>query len=649
MIIKKRIVRFCWLLFLCVSVQSFSQLPEIKLSTYKEKYKGEDVVYLKYNEYLFIEPKNEELNIDDKTENSLLFLTESSTYYAQQKISHVQHVSDIDEIDAYTLVPKEKGGYKKVRVDEFTKSSNTSEDVFYDDVNTTSFFFPQPNIGAIGVLNYTEKIKDPHFLSRFFFAAGHPVEEATFSIKVHKSVDLKFVLRNPANDIVFTDRTEGNFKVYTWTRRNIEKLKAEDNAKSIAYETPHLIIYIASYQGKTANHKVLPDTRGLYDYCYSLLDKGIEAPDAELLKVIDSVTNGAKTPLEKVKRVYDYIQESIHYIAFEDGLGGFIPRKPNLVCNRKYGDCKDIANLICTMLNQVGVPAYHTWVGTQSIPYKFSEYPIMGVANHMIAAVRIEDKWYFLDGTAKFLSLKYPSGFIQGKQAMIGISKDSFLLVDIPVVDANTNITKHELQVSFNGDTLQGTGHRMMDGLSRCNIISEAYYVPEKKRNEFWENYLELAQNNCKLDQIEITGLNGRDSVLNFRYHFKVPKYVTHFEDEVYVNMNLLKIWNSGEIQIETRSREMMFDETYTTEIVSHLNIPEGYEISKLPANASCDKGKFKFVFTYEQRGNTIVYTQKYIFNTLELNKPDFKPWNELIQQVQKAYRQTVSLKKKRN
>ena len=129
-----------------------------------------------------------------------------------------------------------------------------------------------------------------------------------------------------------------NFKIYTWTRKNITKLKAEDQAKSIAYETPHIIVYIASYQGKTKKHKVLENTQGLYKYCYSLLDKGLETPDAALKRITDSVVQNVTTDLEKLQKIYYYVQDNINYIAFEDGLGGFIPRKPTLVCSRKYGD-----------------------------------------------------------------------------------------------------------------------------------------------------------------------------------------------------------------------------------------------------------------------------------------------------------------------
>jgi transglutaminase-like putative cysteine protease len=630
--------------FLIPAAPLLAQADKIDFQKIKEKHKDDDIVYLKYFRELTIGIDGEDLVIRDAHQSEMLFLNEKSSVYAQQSISYVNHVSEIEDIDAYTMVPKDKGGYKKVPVRDYKDASNTSSDVFFDDVNEKSFVFPQPVTGAIGVINYTELFKDPHFLNKFYFATGWPIEESRLRIKFNKNVNLKYIMENNSEDIVFEESEEGNNKVYTWKRKNVDKLKYEADAKSVAYETPHVIIYIASYEGKEKVHKVLENTRGLYKYCYSLLKKGLEEPDAEVKHICDSLISGVTDDHEKIRRIYSYVQENIKYIAFEDGLGGFIPRKPSLVCNRKYGDCKDIASLICAMLNYSGVKAYHTWVGTSSIPYKFSEVPVMGVANHMIASVYMDNRWYFLDGTAKFLSYRYPSGFIQGKQAMIGISKDSFVLADIPVIPASVNMTSINLNIAVAGDTVKGSGMRKVDGLTRCNLGEMVYYVEGSKLQERWESYLELGQNNCKVDNIKITGLKDRDSLMEFTFDFNIPKYVTHLENEIYVNLNLVRLWEGTDVDLDKRTRDYMFDETRGNEMNFVFTIPKGYTVTRIPAPMKIDKGDFGFDFSYEKKGNTIIYHQKYWYNSLFLNKPEFAAWNETVEMVHKAYRQTLVL-----
>ena len=63
------------------------------------------------------------------------------------------------------------------------------------------------------------------------------------------------------------------------------------------------------------------------------------------------------------------------YVAFEDGMGGFVPREAGLVCSRRFGDCKDMASILTAMNRAAGIPAYFTWLGTRDLPYTFSGTP----------------------------------------------------------------------------------------------------------------------------------------------------------------------------------------------------------------------------------------------------------------------------------
>ena len=49
------------------------------------------------------------------------------------------------------------------------------------------------------------------------------------------------------------------------------------------------------------------------------------------------------------------LQNNINYVAFEDGLGGFIPRGAASVCDKRYGDCKDKSLLLVTLLRDEGL------------------------------------------------------------------------------------------------------------------------------------------------------------------------------------------------------------------------------------------------------------------------------------------------------
>ena len=618
--------------------------PAIDLNAYQTKYKDDDIVFLKDEEECTIDLSGNEVKIKNRSYSEMLFLQGKSSKYGQRDISYVNYFSEIIDLKAYTLLPNGKGGYKKLKVSEFEERKNTSEGVFYDDVNVKSFNFQQPEPGAIGVTDYTEKMKDPHFLGKFYFALGAPIEHSSFTVKVHKDIDLKYVLKNPGTDIVFTETREGNYNIYKWTRENAPKVKGEGQAKAVSYEIPHVIIRIASYKSKTGKIKVLETTKDLYDYCYSLLNKGFEPASDEIKRVTDSLTNNITDPVAKVKNIYYYIQNHMKYIAIEDGLGGFIPRSPSLVFSRKYGDCKDLATLLCSMMQYAGLEAYPTWIGTNDIPYRFDQEPVMGVANHMIAALWLNNRWYFIDGTADFMSWEYPSDFVQGKQAMIGISADSFQLAMVPVVSIETNCTIDSIFCKISGDTIMGSAVKSMDGLPRCTLSSSLNSVQDARMDEVLERILELGQNNCRITNIKSSGMHGRDSVLRFAYNYKIPKYVNKNGSRLYVNLNLERTWDNSEIELENRTREFIFDQVVSYKRYIEFEIPSGYSLPKLPSDYTVDSEKYGFKFTYTQSGSKIIYTQNYWFNVLEIKKSEFEEWNKLIEKLYKAYSQTVVL-----
>ncbi|MEI9945444.1 MAG: transglutaminase-like domain-containing protein [Chitinophagaceae bacterium] len=97
---------------------------------------------------------------------------------------------------------------------------------------------------------------------------------------------------------------------------------------------------------------------------------------------------------KRSKRFFNWVQHNIRYIAFEDGIAGFKPAKANDVLNKKYGDCKGMANLTRGLLQALGFDARLCWIGTNYIAYDYST-PSMAVDNHMICALIYNGKKIF--------------------------------------------------------------------------------------------------------------------------------------------------------------------------------------------------------------------------------------------------------------
>src|SRR5690606_20483038 len=137
--------------------------------------------------------------------------------------------------------------------------------------------------------------------------------------------------------------------------------------------------------------------------------------------------------IEKIKAIYYWVQDNIRYVAFEDGLAGFIPDNCQNVYQKLYGDCKGSANLLKEMLILAGFDARLVWIGTRDIIPLSASIPSIATSNHMIAAVEHNGDWLYLDGTTSFQPIGEYQDQIQGQETMIeGVGKDDFILSKVP-------------------------------------------------------------------------------------------------------------------------------------------------------------------------------------------------------------------------
>ena len=76
-----------------------------------------------------------------------------------------------------------------------------------------------------------------------------------------------------------------------------------------------------------------------------------------LWDLLDDMYFSATSERDKVKAVYGYVVQKTRYVALEFGIEGFRPRRCAQTVARGWGDCKDKATVIVTLLRELGIPA----------------------------------------------------------------------------------------------------------------------------------------------------------------------------------------------------------------------------------------------------------------------------------------------------
>lgn len=625
---------------------SFSALAQAD-AVLLERFPKEDVVYLEMSEYLDISIIGDSLNIKNKVKERAHYLTSNDLSMSRERIYYTSF-SEIQDLSAYTEVPNGKKS-KKVAVTDFQVKAATSGGVFFDDNKKMEFLFPGIMTGATTQMEYTENIKDPRMLGLFFFNYYVPVLKAEYSVSFPPEVKVAYVLMgNNTDKIKFKESKLNNGNVlYTWTAENLPKLKFEGNAPSRTYFDPHIILHITTAKLAGKEMPILRNTDDLYAWYYSLVETINPEGEAELKAIVNEAIKGKNTQREKAEAVFKWVQANINYIAFEDGMGGFIPRNAIDVCTKKYGDCKDMANLLTQMLNLAGLEAHMTWIGTRSKPYSYKTVPTPIVDNHMITALFLDGDTLFLDATGKYQTIDLPTDMIQGKEALIGIDKDKYVVKHVPIIPMEVNKVMDSVHLVIKGTDLKGSGSAKWEGYPKVDA-AYGYYKKDKADDQMFVTALITKGNNkFKTDKYTMNNPLDASVPLVIDYECTIPDYVKSVAGKYYIGFNMDKMLNTQPIDKEKRTYSLEFDYKLDNNLITAIELPEGYEVEYIPTSTEYHNDQFGFKITYVKEGNTIKQVKRVYINTLMLEATQFDNWNEFLAQLNKAYKETLVLTKK--
>jgi transglutaminase-like putative cysteine protease len=607
----------------------------------QKQFPGEKAVLLNKSLQYNINIKNGQPYVESHETQQIEYLLGTATaYMGQYGFSH----SDFQKLltyEAYTRTPNDK----KLKVSEFKTITDKEDFVFYDDVKETTFNFPAVEPGAIGNLDVSWHNTDPHLLSPYYFTNYMPAVNSELKLTVSKDISLKYKLIGlDTNNITVTVDNKHSGTVYTFQYKNCPSDKRYPDAPEFAWYSPHVIFYIENYKDDKGNVvPYLSNTNDLYKLQYGFIKTVNTTIDPGLKHIVDSLTLKLTTPESKAKSIYSWVQHNIKYVAFEDGMGGFVPRDAGMVCSRRFGDCKDMASILTEMMTAAKIPAYFTWIGTRDLPYKFSNVPLPLVSNHMICAIKLNGEFIFLDGTDPTCVFGLTPSGIQDKEAMIGISENEFKIVKVPVIAKEKNTVADTTWMELTKDGIKGKIKRDLRGYYAMNTYGHMMYWKDKDMKENMKDNFERGSNKFKLDTFKIEKKETNNEIV-LNGEFTLPDYAKKLGTEYYLNLNLFKFFQNEQIDYPKRKMPIEHDFKWVRKYITMLKIPEGYKVTYLPQSKSFHNKVWGFEMQYTQKGNWITLTQEFDNESLMLDNDQFEQWNKVLENLLPLYKETLSL-----
>ncbi|MHA3786745.1 transglutaminase-like domain-containing protein [Flavobacterium hauense] len=566
-----------------------------------------------------------------------------------EKLMNINHRADIQKYEFYDSESELEDFAIKFRNDKSTAfpikdEFYKSDDLFFNDYRVKYMNVDFPVQGYTYNYELKKKYKDVKYFTTLYFHDTYPTLKKQFTITVPNWLEIDIREFNFAGFDVkkeIKEDTKSKNTTYTYTLENIEGFAKDENAPGMSYSYPHLLIIAKSYTKDGKQNMLFSSTADLYKWYKSLVDSMDEKPSA-LKDKVNELTANAKTDDEKIKNIYYWVQDNIRYIAFEDGLAGFKPDASQNVFQKRYGDCKGMANLTRQMLKEAGFDARLTWIGTKHIAYNYT-IPSLVVDNHMICTLFKDGKKYFLDGTEKYNSFGEYAERIQGKEVMIE-DGGKFIIEKVPVMRASANKETYTSTFRIENEALVGKVEGSMKGESRAGFLYGYNTIRKDKKENALQYYISRGNKNFSVSNIVTSDLTNRDKTLTMAYDVNLKNKVSSFDNEMYINLDYKEEF--GNLDFKERKRDYEFNSKTDYESLITLEIPTGYKVTRLPESFKAGNEVYTMTVSYEQKGNTIIYKKHFVINNCTIKKSDFTAWNQSIASLKKSYNDQITLTK---
>jgi hypothetical protein len=380
------------------------------------------------------------------------------------------------------------------------------------------------------------------------------------------------------------------------------------------------------------------------------LASGRREPTPEISGKFTEITANKATPQLKMQGIADFIQKDIRYVAIEIGIGGWQPHAAADVFTHRYGDCKDKATLMSTMLKLAGVDSYYLFINTQRGAVG-PDTPPERMFDHAILAIRLPeggiDPRYqavfhhsklgdllIFDPTNEKTPLGKLSGDLQGNYAFL-VTPDGGELIKTP-----------QLPTSSNGMTRTGKFTLDAQGTLKADIsesrrgdfaayerYAQAMVQSSKDRVKRMEQEVSHSIGMFQITGATITSLNDTEMPFGYDYTFVAPAYAKQAGNLLVVRPRVLGQKSSDLLETkEPRKFPVIFEGPRKDTDTFEITLPAGYVVDDLPAAVDMDYSFASYHSKTEVNGDTLRYTRT--FEVKELSVPVDK-----MDELKKFYR----------
>ena len=331
------------------------------------------------------------------------------------------------------------------------------------------------------ILEYSYTIKgfNPVFQNRYtnIFLTKFNVPIYSLFYRLIVPTGRKVQVKSSLTDLSPTTTSSATETVYEWHQQNQSAIQEEENIPSWHDIYPAVLISEFTNWSDVNNWALQ-----LYSF-QQPLSKGLQ-------EKINEIKQKFSNEEDRLLATIRFVQDDIRYMGIELGENSHRPHSPSEVFQQRFGDCKDKAYLLCTMLRTMGYEAYPVLISTNYKKTIADWLPSPTSFNHVTTMVVLHGKKYWFDPTISYQRGRLNDISFPDYQIGLVVKAGTTDLETIPLQNNGTIKTKEQFYI----DDLDGSKVKLVVTTHFTGSFADnvRYAFKSNSKKEMLKNYQEL-------------------------------------------------------------------------------------------------------------------------------------------------------------
>lgn len=448
--------------------------------------------------------------------------------------------------------------------------------------------------------SYETSTSNTIYLSRFspFNAYNIALEKSNFTITNNSGINIRTKINDKPLAKV-SESKDGN--VWKYSYQNIPAITHEDLSPSLDYLIPDVEFSpekftLAGRQGD------LTDWNSFGKWYYNDLIDPVSKISPEISAEVAAL-NLTGTTSDKVKTLYQYMQNKTRYVLIAMGIGGWQPMPASEVSKKGYGDCKALTNYMRTLLQAAGIPSYFAVVYSDDSVITFDKnFPKLS-GNHAILMVPTEKDPIWLENTSQRIAFNHLS-YSSHNRNVLAVNENGIKIIDTPTYkpEQSKELLVAKVQLEEDGGITSNANFIFTGGQYDTNLSLFTL------KNDEIQEALKNRHYNLQIDKITVDNLlNNRDDVkISYDLNLKVKSFSKKLGNDLF--FPVMPFYQATTFS-SNAERKLPFETAFPfqDDYEIEFTAPIGYRFSDLPDAAEFSTEFGSYSILYKMKGEKLV------------------------------------------